>query len=92
MRSTWERVRSAAGPDGDLRIHDLRHSFASVLANAGTPLNEIGVILGRSRLSTTQRYAPHAPERLVSAASVAARAWNLSPAADESEGDNGRRR
>jgi integrase len=92
VRSTWERVRSAAGLDDDLRIHDLRHSFASVLANAGTPLNEIGVILGHSQLSTTQRYAHHAPERLVSTASVAARAWNLLPAADVVEDGDGRRR
>jgi len=41
------------------------------------PLNEIGVILGHSQLSTTARYAHHAPQRLVETATVAARSWNL---------------
>ena len=36
-----------------LRIHDLRHRLASALANAGTPLFEIGAILGHRQLSTT---------------------------------------
>ena len=62
LRGAWKRAKAAAGlSDGDLRLHDLRHSFASALANAGTPLNEIGVILGHRELSTTQRYAHHAP-------------------------------
>jgi site-specific recombinase XerD len=63
----------------DLRIHDLRHSFASALANAGTPLYEIGTVLGHRQLSTTTRYAHHAPQRLVETAATAARAWTLLP-------------
>jgi integrase len=57
--------------------HDLRHSFASALANAGTPLNEIGAILGHRDLAVTQRYAHHAPQRLVQTATVASRTWDL---------------
>ncbi|MGC2856211.1 tyrosine-type recombinase/integrase [Novispirillum sp. DQ9] len=77
IRGPWKRARKAAGLLPDTRIHDLRHSFASALANQGVPLNEIGVILGHSQLSTTARYAHHAPQRLVETATVAARAWNL---------------
>ncbi len=66
----------------DLRIHDLRHSLASALANAGTPLFGIGAVLGHRQLSTTTRYAHHAPQRLVATATAAARAWNLLPEAD----------
>ncbi len=67
-------------PD-DLRVHDLRHSFASALANVGTPLNEIGTVLGHTQLSTTQRYAHHSPQRLIDTATTALRAWNLLPEA-----------
>jgi integrase len=79
LRGAWARAKRVAGLGADLRIHDLRHSFASALANAGTPLYEIGTVLGHSQLSTTTRYAHHAPQRLVETASTAARAWNLLP-------------
>ncbi len=87
VRGAWARAKKAAGLPEDLRIHDLRHSFASALANAGTPLNEIGTVLGHSQLSTTQRYAHHAPQRLIDTATVASRAWNLlaAPASTPSE-------
>ena len=77
LRGPWKRAKQAAGLLPDTRIHDLRHSFASALANQGVPLNEIGVILGHSQLATTARYAHHAPQRLVQTATVAAQAWNL---------------
>ena len=77
VRGAWTRVTTAAGLPAGLRIHDLRHSFASVLANVGTPLSEIGVLLGHRQVSTTQRYAHHAPQRLVATASAAAEAWGL---------------
>lgn len=83
VRCAWARAKKAAGLRPDTRIHDLRHSFASALANNGVPLNEIGVLLGHSQLSTTARYAHHAPQRLVETATVAARAWNLLPATVE---------
>jgi len=79
LRGAWARAKRAAGLPADLRIHDLRHSFASALANAGTPLYEIGTVLGHRQLATTTRYAHHAPQRLVETASTAARAWNLLP-------------
>lgn len=79
LQKAWERAKRAAGLPGDLRIHDLRHSLASALANAGTPLYEIGAVLGHRQLSTTTRYAHHAPQRLIETATAAARAWNLLP-------------
>jgi site-specific recombinase XerD len=83
LRRIWERAKRAAGPPADLRIHDLRHSLASALANAGTPLYEIGAVLGYRQLSTTTRYAHHSPQRMVETATAAARAWNLMPVPDE---------
>jgi integrase len=76
---SWRRAKKAAGLPDDLRVHDLRHSFASALANAGTPLNEIGTVLGHTQLSTTTRYAHHSPQRLIATATAASNAWNLLP-------------
>jgi len=83
LRGVWARAKKAAGLAPDLRVHDLRHSFASVLANEGIPLNEIGVLLGHTQISTTQRYAHHAPQRLIATAATASRAWNLLPEPEE---------
>ncbi len=79
LRKPWARAKRAAGLPADLRIHDLRHSFASALANAGTPLNEIGTVLSHTQLSTTTRYAHHSPQRLIAMATAASTAWNLLP-------------
>jgi integrase len=49
-------VTKAAGLEG-LRIHDLRHSFASVGAGASLGLPMIGKLLGHSQAATTFRYA-----------------------------------
>jgi site-specific recombinase XerD len=56
IEKTWRRVRHAAGLD-DVRIHDLRHSFAAVGASAGFSLPLIGALLGHAEVATTQRYA-----------------------------------
>lgn len=52
----WQRIRKQAGLE-DLRLHDLRHSFASVGAGAGLSLPIIGKLLGHTQAATTQRYA-----------------------------------
>ena len=56
VEKTWRRVRKAAGLE-DVRLHDLRHSFAAVGASAGFSLPLIGALLGHTEISTTQRYA-----------------------------------
>lgn len=52
----WVRIREKAGL-GDVRLHDLRHSFASVGAGAGLGLPVLGAILGHHHPATTARYA-----------------------------------
>jgi integrase len=52
----WSRVRKAAGLS-DVRLHDLRHSFASVGAAGGLSLPIIGALLGHKHATTTARYA-----------------------------------
>ena len=56
LQKPWRRIRQAAGLD-DVRLHDLRHSFASVAAGGGMSLPVIGALLGHSQPQTTQRYA-----------------------------------
>jgi integrase len=52
----WQRVREQAGLP-DVRLHDLRHSFASLGIAAGLSLPEVGKLLGHRSVATTHRYA-----------------------------------
>jgi integrase len=52
----WHRVRASAGLR-DVRLHDLRHSFASVAVGGGLSLPIIGALLGHKHAATTARYA-----------------------------------
>jgi integrase len=56
LRKLWLRICKLAGIEG-VRIHDLRHSFASVGASGGASLQIIGKLLGHTKIDTTQRYA-----------------------------------
>ena len=56
LHRPWAAVRRAAGLDG-VRLHDLRHSFASFGAGASLGLPIIGKLLGHSQPATTARYA-----------------------------------
>ena len=56
FHNTWDRIRIKAGIP-DVRIHDLRHNFASLLINNGRSLYEVQKLLGHADISTTQRYA-----------------------------------
>jgi integrase len=69
LEKPWRRIRAAAKLD-DVRLHDLRHSFASVGASGGQSLVIIGKMLGHSQPATTARYA-HLADDPVRAASEA---------------------
>jgi integrase len=56
LEKPWRRIRARAGLD-DVRLHDLRHSFASFAAVGGLSLPMIGKLLGHTRAETTHRYA-----------------------------------
>jgi integrase len=56
VKGAWTRICKAAGITG-LRIHDLRHSYASQLVSAGFSLPVIGALLGHSQVQTTARYS-----------------------------------
>ena len=61
IQKPWRRIRSRAGL-GDVRIHDLRHSFASRAVALGESLPMIGKLLGHTQVQTTARYAHLANE------------------------------
>ena len=63
----WYKLRKRAGLD-DVRIHDLRHSFASRALALGEDLTMIGKLLGHSKIQTTARYAHLAREGVHEAA------------------------
>jgi len=56
LQRVWSKIRRTAGIE-DVRLHDLRHTFASVGAANGLSLFIIGKALGHSNPATTQRYA-----------------------------------
>lgn len=67
IKDSWGAIRQVAGLQ-DVRIHDLRHSFASVMVSAGMSLPMIGALLGHTDAKTTQRYAHLAADPLRAAA------------------------
>jgi integrase len=62
----WDTARKSVGL-GDVRVHDLRHSHASFLVNAGRTLYEVQHILGHTQVKTTQRYAHLSHDTLLDA-------------------------
>ena len=71
LQKPWRRIRKAAGLD-DVRMHDLRHSFASVAAAGGMSLPLIGALLGHSQPATTARYAHLSSDPLKAASDAVA--------------------
>ena len=71
--ASWNTARTLAGLE-DVRVHDLRHSFASLLINSGRTLYEVQRLLGHTQIKTTQRYAHLAPETLLAASNAATQA------------------
>jgi len=87
LKKPWAAVTKASGLEG-LRIHDLRHSFASFGAGASLGLPIIGRLLGHTQAATTHRYAHldadpmrRAAETIGStiAAAMGRPAWNIVP-------------
>lgn len=89
IKGAWGRIRKRAKLEGNesieaMRLHDLRHHFASTAAAAGLSLNTIGKLLGHKTPSTTARYAELADDPARRAAEEVGRmiAGALIPEAD----------
>ncbi len=86
----WRRLKESAGLES-LRLHDLRHSFASVGVSRGSSLPILGKLLGHRDVSTTQRYAHLADQpvrRAVEDIGLAIDAAMKAPTADVSANDD----
>ncbi len=69
LRVAWSQVCKAAGL-ANVRVHDLRHSYASYLVSNGVSLHIVGRLLGHSQAQTTQRYAHVAHQSLRDASNI----------------------
>lgn len=72
MKRAWDTARNAAGLS-DVRIHDLRHSAASFMINAGVDLFAVGRVLGHADHKSTMRYAHLAQDTLLAAVEAGAK-------------------
>jgi integrase len=77
LESVWNSIRAEAKLD-DVRIHDLRHTFASWAINNGASLYEVQKILGHSGPQMTQRYAHIAEDKQQQVASTTTKAMVIS--------------
>jgi integrase len=64
--NSWNTARKQSGLK-EVRIHDLRHSYASFLVNSGRSLYEVQMLLGHTQVKTTQRYAHLSHDTLLDA-------------------------
>jgi integrase len=80
LQPFWQRVRARAGLK-DVRIHDLRHTFASTAVASGQGLPMIGKLLGHTQVQTTARYAHLAADPIKTAADQVA--GNIAAAMNE---------
>jgi integrase len=71
LQKPWQSIRKAAKLE-DVRLHDLRHAFASVAASSGMGLPIIGKLLGHTQAQTTARYAHLASDPVKAAAAKVA--------------------
>ena len=67
MQRPWRRIRGLAGLE-DVRIHDLRHTYASIAVSGGMPIQMVGRLLGHTQIQTTLRYAHLADDPVRAAA------------------------
>ena len=71
LQQFWERVLARAGRS-EVRLHDLRHTFASTAIAAGHSPRIIGKLLGHTQVQTTARYAHLAAQpAMIAADSIA---------------------
>jgi integrase len=73
LEKPWRKIREVAQLP-NVRLHDLRHSFASIGAGAGLGLPVIGALLGHAQAATTARYAHLASDPLQQAADLIGKA------------------
>ena len=86
LQKVWQQIRTWEGLD-DVRIHDLRRSFASTAAMGGNSLLMIGKLLGHKDPKTTQIYAHLADDALQNAAERTSRHIAAAMGSNESDAE-----
>jgi integrase len=81
VKRAWREVCQTAGLEG-VRLHDLRHCYASILVSAGNSLPTIGALLGHTQPQTTARYAHLADDPLLAATETAGAIITGQPSAE----------
>jgi integrase len=74
LQDAWSKVRRLAGLE-DVRIHDLRHTFASLAIKQGVDLYTVSKLLGHKHIATTTRYAHLEMDHLIKATNVVDQVW-----------------
>ena len=69
LQDAWQKLRTAAGLEG-VRLHDLRHSYASAMIEQRVPMPMVGALLGHRDVRTTARYVHLATDTLRAAADL----------------------
>ena len=90
IKHPWATARTAAGLEG-LHIHDLRHSAASFMINAGIDLFAVGKVLGHADHQSTMRYSHLANDTLMQAVEAGAAKMNVAwakPISDDDSSDD----
>ena len=82
VRKCWDRIKKAASLPPDTRPHDLRHTWASLVAQSGQSLHLIATALGHSSPTMTTRYAHFSNAALVQAADIVGNIASLPAAAE----------
>ena len=70
IHRAWNNARIAAELP-DVRMHDLRHTFASNLVNGGRSIYEVSSLLGHASITMSQRYAHLSQQTLLEASNAA---------------------
>lgn len=74
LKTAWTKIRGLANLK-DLRIHDLRHTFASLAIKQGVDLYTVSKLLGHKNIATTTRYAHLEMKELIKATNVVDQVW-----------------
>ncbi|MBM3469148.1 MAG: DUF4102 domain-containing protein [Alphaproteobacteria bacterium] len=74
LQDAWSKIRSLANLE-DVRIHDLRHTFASLAIKQGVDLYTVSKLLGHKNIATTTRYAHLEMKQLLKATNVVDQIW-----------------
>jgi len=74
LQDAWNKIRSLANLE-DVRIHDLRHTFASLAIKQGVDLYTVSKLLGHKNIATTTRYAHLEMKQLLTATNVVDQIW-----------------